>query len=110
MSRGTTAPDSADEPDGGSVERSADGPAEDAVDESVERISERGQEVRDREVERALTRLDAQGDLSPADREAVERLADRLLGRLLAVPERSLRVAADEGDEETVETALELFG
>jgi len=75
-------------------------------------VRERGAEIRDHEVETALTKLDARGDCSAAEREAVERLADRLVARLLSSPERSLRAAADDGehDLETVETALALFG
>jgi len=95
------------------------------ADAALARIRERAGELRDHEVETALAKLDARGELSAADREAVERLADRLVTRLLAAPERSLRAAADadaesdgrEGpdsggrhDPETVETALALFG
>jgi len=41
----------------------------------------------------------------------VERLADRLVARLLAAPDRSLRAAAerDDHDPEPVATALSLF-
>jgi glutamyl-tRNA reductase len=78
--------------------------------EAVERIRERATAVRNEEVETALVKLDSDGDVSEADREAVERLADRLVDRLLTVPEESLRAAAAADDEETVETALELFG
>jgi glutamyl-tRNA reductase len=76
------------------------------------RIRERASEVRDREVETALAKLDARGDLPEDDREAVERLADRLVARLLAAPERGLRAAAEgnDHDPETVATALSLFG
>jgi len=77
---------------------------------AVRRIRERATAVRNEEVETAITKLDAGGEVSEADREAVERLADRLVERLLAVPEESLRAAAAADDEETVETGLELFG
>ncbi|ELZ22664.1 glutamyl-tRNA reductase [Halosimplex carlsbadense 2-9-1] len=89
----------------------SDSGAEDA-DEALAAIHERGAEIRDREVETALAKLDARGDCSAAERAAVERLADRLVARLLSSPERSLRAAADDGehDPETVETALSLFG
>ena len=84
-------------------------------------IRERATTVRDREVETALRKLEASEGVSTADRAAVEALADRLVARLIAVPERSLRVAEEpdpasdgdggsEIDPETVETALDLFG
>jgi len=105
------------------AESSAAGAPEDAdrsdteesdADAAIAAIRERGAEIRDREVETALAKLDARGDCSAAEREAVERLADRLVARLLTPPERSLRAAADDGDDdrdpETVETALALFG
>jgi len=77
---------------------------------AVTRIRDRASAIRDGEVETALAKLDANGDLSDAERETVERLADRLVENLLAVPESSLRAAAADDDVETVETALELFG
>ncbi|WP_123533472.1 hypothetical protein [Halosimplex salinum] len=72
------------------------------VEAAVERIHDRAAEIRDREVETALGKLDATGDLSTADREAVSALADRLVARLIATPERGLRSAAEE--EPTGET------
>jgi len=86
------------------------------ADAALAQIYERAGEVREREVETALAKLDARGDFSERDREAVERLAARLVARLLADPERSLRAGADaddgsdDPDAETVETALALFG
>jgi len=90
------------------------------VDEAVGRIRGRATAIRDRELETALTKLEASGDLSSADREAVAGLADRLVEELVAVPESSLREAAaagnsedgedrDDSRESPVETALELF-
>jgi glutamyl-tRNA reductase len=84
------------------------------VDEALKRIRENARAVRDRQVETALARLDGRDDVSEAERAAVERLADRLVARLISVPERALREgeAADgeSVDDETVETAVELFG
>lgn len=77
-----------------------------SADAAIERIRERGETVRDRQVERALSELD---DLSPAERAVIERLGDRLVDRLLAVPEEQLERAAGEGDEESFEAALSLF-
>jgi len=87
-----------------------DGTGDPATAEAaIARIRDRGTTVRDRELETALSQLEARGDPSPADREAVADLADRLVEALLAVPESGLR-EGDEVDAETVETALELFG
>ncbi|WP_415381312.1 glutamyl-tRNA reductase [Halosimplex sp. TS25] len=97
---------------------SADGERTDAepvdTDVAAARIRDRAAEIREREVETALAKLDARGDLSEDDREAVEALADRLVARLIAVPAEGLQAAADdEADDESgraAETALELFG
>lgn len=76
------------------------------VEAAVERIRERGETVRDRQVERALSTL----DLAERERAVIEALGDRLVERLLAVPEEQLRSAAREDDENEFERALELFG
>jgi len=81
-------------------------PADEAA--TIEAIRDRAESVRERELERALARLADRGDLSAAERAAVERLADRLVARLVAVPERAL--CGPESDAETVDTARELFG
>ncbi|WP_276277829.1 glutamyl-tRNA reductase [Haloarcula regularis] len=80
------------------------------VEQAVERLSDRGATVRSAQVERAIETLRADGDLTDAQREAVERLSERLVERLLAVPRESLRAADRADDVETVETAMELFG
>jgi len=84
------------------------------VEDAVEQIREQATAVRDRQVETALARLDGRGGVSAAERAAVERLADRLVERLISLPERALRdsepVDGESVDEETVETAVELFG
>jgi len=79
------------------------------VEEAVARIDERGAEIRAEQLERTLSRLEAAGELSTEQRAAVERLGDRLVERLLAVPRESLRDAAEDGDGEAVATALSLF-
>jgi len=55
-----------------------------------------------REVDRAVSKLEAQGGLTDEQRETVEDLADALVGQLLAAPTRSLRDAAGEDDWETI--------
>jgi glutamyl-tRNA reductase len=69
-------------------------------------LARRGTTVRDAECERALRRLEAAGDLTPGQRRAVERLADRLVVRLLARPAYN---AADVDDEAAVEMLTEIF-
>ena len=80
------------------------------VEQAVERMCDRGATVRSAQVEQALQKLRADDDLTDAQRQAVERLSERLVERLLAVPRESLRAADHADDVETVETAMELFG
>jgi|AntRauTorcE11898_2_1112593.scaffolds.fasta_scaffold32899_4 glutamyl-tRNA reductase len=77
-----------------------------AVDVAIDRIREHGEAVRDRQVERALSELDG---LSAEEAAVIERLGDRLVDRLLAVPEEQLERAAGEGDDASFEAALSLF-
>jgi glutamyl-tRNA reductase len=65
--------------------------------------------VKERELETALTKLDAVGALTAEQREVVEGLADALVAQLLAVPTKSLREAAAEDDWETIASAIQLF-
>jgi glutamyl-tRNA reductase len=85
----------------------ASGVTADGDEPELAAIRARASTVRDEQVERALRRLEARGELTPERREAIERLADRLVDRLVAVPEAG--IAAAEGDE-VAETALALFG
>lgn len=95
-----------DDAEGATTEDRRRDAAEPAVEAAVDRIRGRGETVRDRQVERALSELD---DLSPAERAVIERLGDRLVDRLLAVPEEQLERAAGEGDDTSFEAALSLF-
>lgn len=88
--------------------QNADGDRSDPTAAAVERIRARGRTVRDRQVEQALSALD--GEVSEEERRAIEALADRLVDRLLAVPEHHLTVAVRDGNDQTVERALDLFG
>ena len=65
--------------------------------------------VERREVDELLATLDARGELDDDRRTAIEALADAIVDQLLAVPTRSLRVAAADDDGATIDTALELF-
>lgn len=59
------------------------------------------------ELEEALGKLDACSDLSDAQREVVERMADAIVGQLLAAPTTTI---SDTGDRSTLDAAVRLFG
>jgi glutamyl-tRNA reductase len=63
--------------------------------------------VRNEQVERALSQLRANGDLTDEQRAAVEQLSERLVAGLLAAPRATLRESADEG--EAARILVELF-
>lgn len=77
------------------------------VADALSVIHETGEQVRERELRTALTKLD---DLDERERAVLEALAGRLVEGVLAPPTRSLLTAAADADRETVETALALFG
>ena len=79
------------------------------ADDAISAMYAGADRVKARELDRAVSKLEAQGDLSDEQRETVENLADALVGQLLAAPTRSLRDAAGEDDWETIRTALRLF-
>ena len=79
------------------------------ADDAISAMYAGADRVKQRELDRAVTKLDAQGELTDEQRETVESLADALVGQLLAAPTRSLRDAAGEDDWETIRTALQLF-
>lgn len=68
-------------------------------------MAEHSQAVRSEAVETAIRRLETRGDLDERERAAVQTLADRLVGRLLAPPVAGTLA----GEDEHVETALSLF-
>ncbi|MFC7075999.1 glutamyl-tRNA reductase [Haloarcula halophila] len=80
------------------------------VEQALGQLAARGAEVRAEQLNRALTRLRADGELSAEQVAALEQLSERLVDRLLALPEETLREAANRGEEDAVETAMELFG
>ncbi|GAB3695950.1 glutamyl-tRNA reductase [Halorubrum pallidum] len=79
------------------------------ADDAISAMYAGADRVKAREVDRAVSKLESQGDLTEAQRETVEDMADALVGQLLAAPTRSLRDAAGEDDWETIRTALRLF-
>jgi len=68
-------------------------------------IHEHGEQVRQRELETALQKLD---DIDDDQRAAIETLSERLVASVLEPPTHSLLTAAD-ADETVVTTALSLF-
>jgi glutamyl-tRNA reductase len=79
------------------------------ADEAISAMYESADRMKAREVDRALSKLSSQGDLTDEQRETVEALADSLVGQLLAAPTKSLREAAAEDDWTTIQTAMHLF-
>jgi glutamyl-tRNA reductase len=80
------------------------------ADEVIAKMYESADRLKSREVSTALQRLEAEtGEVSTAEREVVESMADALVSQLLAAPTKSLRDAAAEDDWATIATALELF-
>lgn len=65
--------------------------------------------MKDREVEAALSKLDAHGELTDEQRAVVEAMADSIVSKLLAAPTKSLREAAGRDDWATINSALRLF-
>jgi glutamyl-tRNA reductase len=81
------------------------------ADDVIAAMYEGAEELKSRELDTALSRLEAtEGEFSADERAIVESLADALVGQLLAPPTRSLREAAQNDDWATIDTALELFG
>jgi glutamyl-tRNA reductase len=79
------------------------------ADSAIAAMYEGAERTKERELREALAKLDARGELSDGQREAVESLADALVSQLLAAPTKSLREAAADDDWETIVTALRLF-
>ena len=79
------------------------------ADDAISGMYEGAERMKSRELERALTKLEAQGDLTDDQRETIEAMADSLVSQLLAPPTKSLRAAAAEDDWSTIRTAMELF-
>jgi glutamyl-tRNA reductase len=79
------------------------------ADEAVAAMYEGADRIKERQLDAAIDRLEANGGLTPAQREALGDFADALVGQLLAPPTRSLRRAAEEDDWTTIRTAMDLF-
>ncbi|PSQ21142.1 hypothetical protein BRD04_07080 [Halobacteriales archaeon QS_9_67_17] len=84
-------------------------PRDDRADAVVATIHETASEVKRRQLRQAVDALEANGGLTDGQRRAVERLADRLVERVLAAPTASLQAAATDADAAKVSAALRLF-
>lgn len=79
------------------------------ADDAISAMYESAESVKARELDTAMSKLEAQGDLTDEQRETVTALADALVGQLLSAPTKSLREAAAEDDWTTIQTAMQLF-
>ncbi|SEO29587.1 glutamyl-tRNA reductase [Halogranum amylolyticum] len=79
------------------------------ADDAISTMYESAEAVKSREVDTALSKLEAQGELTDEQRETVTAMADALVGQLLSAPTKSLRDAAAEDDWTTIQTAMQLF-
>jgi glutamyl-tRNA reductase len=82
---------------------------DDRADAVADAIHETASEVKRRQLRQAVDALEANGGLTDGQRQAVKRLADRLVEGLLAPPTASLRTAATGVDAAELSTALRLF-
>ncbi len=78
------------------------------ADEVIAGMYAGAEQVKKRELETALSRLDAEG-MDEDQQAIVESMADALVSQLLAPPTKSLRDAAANDDWTTINTALQLF-
>ena len=79
------------------------------ADDAISAMYESAEDVKQRELDTAMTKLEAQGELTDEQRQTVAALADALVGQLLSAPTKSLREAAAEDDWTTIQTAMQLF-
>ena len=79
------------------------------VEEATARIDSRGAKIQREQLERRVSQLQQDGELTAEQRLAIEQLSERLVERLLAVPRASLQDAARNADDERIETAISLF-
>lgn len=80
------------------------------ADQVIAAMYEGAERMKARELQTAVSRLEAEtGEVGDDERAIIESLADALVGQLLAAPTRSLRDAAENDDWSTINTALQLF-
>jgi glutamyl-tRNA reductase len=92
--------------DDGTSDRPVESNQPERVENAIVAISEDAERIKRREVEKAISKSEAYGDLTDGQREIVETMAEAIVDHIFAVPTATLR----EADErETVDTALRLF-
>ena len=81
------------------------------ADQVIAAMYEGAERMKARELRTAMSKLEAEtdGEVTDAEREIVESMADALVGQLLSAPTQSLRDAAENDDWSTINTALQLF-
>lgn len=79
------------------------------VEEAIARLDSRGAKIQREQLERTVSQLQQDGELTADQRLAIEQLSERLVERLLTVPRASLQDAARNADDERIETAIFLF-
>jgi len=78
------------------------------VDTTRRRLRTRSERIRRRELDEALSRLDARGDLTDEQRAIVRQLSVRITDRIIAAPELYLAAATDR-DRSVVRPVVNLF-
>lgn len=79
------------------------------ADQAIATMYESADRIKAHELRTTLAKLEEHGDLTDEQREAVESLADAVVGQMLAAPTKALRDAAAEDDWATINAALQLF-
>ncbi|QSW97610.1 glutamyl-tRNA reductase [Haloterrigena alkaliphila] len=79
------------------------------VEEVISSIHSHADRVKSKNLETALSKLDANGGLTEEQRYIVESFADAMVSELLAPPTRSLKEAAVYDEWSTIQAAVHLF-
>ena len=79
------------------------------ADQVISAMYEGAERMKRRELQTALSKLEADGEFSEEQRAVVESMADSLVSQLLAPPTESLRDAAEQDDWSTINAAIQLF-
>ncbi|MGB9960729.1 glutamyl-tRNA reductase (plasmid) [Halobacterium sp. MBLA0001] len=89
---------------------STDPPERDELDPEAVRntIRARGEEIKRRELQRTVNRLESNGDLTTEQLEIIRQMATAIVDGILAAPEEALEDSRT-CDSETYQKAIELF-
>lgn len=75
-------------------------------EEMLRRVRERAEQLRRREVETAIRKLEARGEVTEGQREAIDEMTEGIVEGLLSTPETAMR----EADERTLRAAMRVYG